>query len=193
MARKPYASRKKTITWNAVRGHLAGWDEPALLALLKDIYALSESNRHFLLARCGAEESVGASVENYRQEIIEQFFPEDGEDGLSLTVAKKAIRDYRMATGNLAGTAELLLTYVECGVKYTYMYGDIDQQFYSSIESVLGDLAEMLCDDVPECYSRFRARLVCLPKKTSGIGWGFHEFMRDTVAELESELGDKDG
>ena len=34
-------------------------------------------------------------------------------------MARKAIRDYRRATRNLTGTAELLMTYVETGAEFT--------------------------------------------------------------------------
>ena len=39
-----------------------------------------------------------------------QFFPARGIGKLKLGEARKAIRDYRKATGDLSGTAELLMT-----------------------------------------------------------------------------------
>jgi hypothetical protein len=41
----------------------------------------------------------------------------------------RAIRDYRKATGNLHGTVELLMTYVENGAEFTSDYGDMDEGF----------------------------------------------------------------
>ena len=70
-----------------------------------------------------------------------QFFPARGIGKLKLGEARKAIRDYRKATGDLSGTAELLMTYVENGTRFTREFGDIDERFYSSVESALDELA----------------------------------------------------
>lgn len=62
-------------------------------------------------------------LETYRSKIVEQFFPKRGVGKLKLGEARKAIRDYRKATGNIPGTAELLMTYVENGAEFTHQYG----------------------------------------------------------------------
>ncbi|MEO7318241.1 MAG: hypothetical protein ABIZ56_04550 [Chthoniobacteraceae bacterium] len=139
---KPTA--RKPAGWTAIRQHLATWEKPALLALVKDLYDAGAENRDFLLARCQAEEGGGAALESYRKKIVEQFYPSRGEGKLKLGEARKAIRDYRKATGNLPGTAELLMTYVEKGAEFTNEYGDMDERFYSSIESALDELAALL-------------------------------------------------
>jgi hypothetical protein len=102
-------------SWSAQRRHLATWDKPALLALVKDLYEAAANNRDFIQARCQAGESGGEILEKYRGKIVEQFYPARGEAKLKLGEARKAIRDYRKATGNLSGTAELLMTFVEQG------------------------------------------------------------------------------
>ena len=108
---------RKPGGWSAVRRHLATWDKPALLALVKDLYEAAAENRDFIQARCQAGESGGEVLEKYRGKIVEQFFPARGFGKLKLGEARKAIRDYRKATGNLPGTAELLMTYVENGAR----------------------------------------------------------------------------
>jgi hypothetical protein len=108
---------------------------------------------------------------------------------LKLGEARKAIRDFRKATGNLPGTVELLMTYVENGVKFTHEFGDIDERFYNSVESVLEELAVLLRGEAQGMYSQFRHRLVRVVQMTDGIGWGFHDFVGDVVGQLEEELG----
>ena len=75
---------------------------------------------------------------------MEQFFPARGFGKLKLGEARKSIRDYRKATGNLPGTAELLMTDVENGTRFTREYGDIDERFYGSLKSALQKLATLL-------------------------------------------------
>jgi len=175
--------------WSTVRQQLASWDKPALLALVKDLYEAAAENRDFIHARCQAGECGGEALEKYRGKIVEQFFPARGDGKLKLEEARKAIRDYRKATGNLPGTAELLMTYVENGTRFTHEYGDIDERFYDSVESALDELAALLRGEARGMYPQFRDRLAGLEQMADGIGWGFHDFVEDVVGQLEEELG----
>jgi len=74
-------------------------------------------------------------LEKYRGKIVEQFCPARGEAKLKLGEARKAIKEYWKATGDVSGKAELLMTYVEQGAEFTCDYGDIDERFYNSLES----------------------------------------------------------
>lgn len=179
---------KKPGGWSAARQHLATWNKSALLALVKDLYDAQAENRDFIHARCQAEGDGGEVMEKYRQKVVEQFFPARGFGKLKLGEARKAIRDYRKATGNLNGTAELLMTYVENGVQFTDQYGDIDERFYSSIESALDELAALLRGEARELYPQFRNRLAGVEQMANGIGWGFHDFIADVVGRLEEEF-----
>jgi hypothetical protein len=180
----------KPAAWSAARKHLATLDASALLSLVKDLYDAAPGNRDFIHARCQAEDGGGEVLESYRSKIVEQFFPKRGFGKLKLAEARKAIRDFRKATGNIPGTAELLMAYVENGVNFTREYGDIDERFYDSVESALDELAKLLRADARDLYPQFRDRLADIEEKTDGIGWGFHDFIAEVVGELEDELGE---
>jgi hypothetical protein len=182
---------KKPSAWTAVRQQLVTWEKPALLALVKDLYEAAADNRDFIQARSQAGESGGEALEKYRGKIVEQFFPARGFGKLKLGEARKAIRDYRKATGNLLGTAELLMTYVENGTRFTHEYGDIDERFYCSVASALDELAALLRGAARGMYARFRDRLARVEQMTDGIGWGFHDFVAEVVGQLEEELGNR--
>lgn len=183
---------KKSGGWTAVRQPLATWDKPALLALMKDLYDAAAANRDFIHARCQAEAGGGEVLEKYRQKIIRQFFSKSsiGIGPLKLGEARKAIRDYRKATGNIPGTAELLMTYVESGVEFTKQYGDIDERFYSSVESALKELAVLLRGAARELYPQFSVRLANVEQMSDGVGWGFHDFIVDVVGQLADEFAE---
>jgi len=181
-------SEKKSTGWSNVRRQLEDWSKPALIALLKDLYDASPDNRDFLQARVQAEESDGTALENYRHKIVEQFFPPHGNGKLKLAEARKAIRAYRKATGNLAGTIDLMLTYVENGTAFTREFGDINGSFYNSLESVLNEMAQLLLREGSGLYSRFRERVRRLSIHAPHIGWGYGDALRDQVYHLESEL-----
>jgi hypothetical protein len=176
MERKP--------TWSAVKSQIKNWDQKALLALIKDLHDANKANRDFLYTRCLPEESGGTMLENYRKKIVDQFFPARGEAKLKLGEARKAIRDYGKASKNIEGVAELLMTYVESGAEFTYHYGDIDEDFYNSIESALEELATLLRGSAQHLYPKLSGRLDQVEHYASPVGWGFC----DTVSEIVEEL-----
>lgn len=191
MSKETTKRTRKPGDWSALRRRLDTWDKPALLALVKDLYETAAGNRDFIQARCQAGETGGEILEKYRSKIVEQFYPARGEAKLRLSEARKAIRDYRKATGNLPGTAELLMTYVEQGAEFTHDYGDIDERFYNSVESALDELAALLHGEARGVYPQFSQRLARVERITGDIGWGFHEYIGDVVWRLEEELGDQ--
>ena len=185
----PPKPAKKKGDWATARQHLLTLEKPALLALLKDLYDASAPNRDFIRARCRAEDAGGEVLEKYRKRIVDQFFPLRGYGNPKLSEARKAIRDYRKATGNIPGTAELLMTYVENATEFTRNYGDINLPFYNSVCSVLGELDALIRDDPKEMYPKFEQRLIQVDSMASDIGWGFGDYVAEVVGALEDEFG----
>ena len=172
---------KKPGGWSAARQHLTTWNKPALLALVKDLYEAAAVNRDFIQARCQADENGGEALEKYRRKIVEQFFPACGFGKLKLSEARKAIRDYRKATGNVAGTAELLMTYVENGAQFTREYGDIDERFYDNLVSLFSKAAKLLKTMDAQTKEITLPRLISVVEKAVGIGWGYHDGITDAL------------
>lgn len=191
MPDETHKAARKSSGWSAARQHLTTWEKPALLALVKDLYESAAGNRDFIQARCNAEATRGETLEKYRRRVVEPFFPARGEPKLKLGDARKAIRDYRKATGNMPGTVELLMTYVESGTRFTRQYGDIHEGFYSSVESALNELAALLRGEAREIYSQFSDRLAKVDRMASGIGWGFGDYVGDIVAGLKGDFGEQ--
>ena len=181
-------SQKKSGSWRDVRQQLNNWTKPALIELVKDLYEASLDNRDFLHARFQAEANTGTALEKYRRKIVEQFFPTRGFGKLKLAEARKAIRDYRKATGNLIGTIDLMLTYVESGTEFTHEFGDINESFYNSLESVLNEMAQLILGEGSEHYPHFRDRIQRLGTHADQIGWGYGDALRDQIQLLENEL-----
>lgn len=179
---------KNPGSWSSVRQYLVSLDKRALLALVKNLYESDGTNRDFIHARSRSETHDAEILEKYRSKIVKQFFPARGDGKLDLREARKAVRDYRMATGDFSGTAELLMTYVENGTKFTHKFGDMDEQFYDSIESALKELTVLLRGKARAIYPQFRDRLAKIERMADGIGWGFHDFVADIIGQLEEEF-----
>jgi hypothetical protein len=181
-------TEKATSNWSAIRKHINGWAKPELMALVKDLYEASPGNRDFLHARFPAEHDSAAALETYRRKIIDQFFPQRGFGKLKLSEARKAIRDYRKASGDIPGTIDLMLTYLENGTDFAREFGGMDDRFVDSLVSVLKEMTDLLWHEDGDIYPRFRERLSSLEKRANEIGWGWGDCVSEKVGFLESEL-----
>ena len=98
-------------SWENVEAELARFDRAALLALLQDLYAAAAGNRAFLHARFG----LGLDLLQPYKKILDRWLWPDvfrGEEA-SVSKAKRAISDYRKASGDAEGVAELMVYYCE--------------------------------------------------------------------------------
>jgi hypothetical protein len=181
-------TKKNYRGWNHIRKSIEGWDRSAFIGLVKDLYEASPENRDFLNARFKTD-GESTALETYREKIIEQFFPDQGFGKLKLAEARKAIRDFKRVSGNVAGVIDLMLTYVENGTKFTREFGDINHAYYNSLESVMNDKIKLLCKEGRNLYPRFRERILHLRTHAGHIGWGYGDYLEDQVGYLEGELG----
>ncbi len=102
---------KANPTWEEVKAELASFDRAALLAVLRDLYRAAEGNRAFLHARFALGQDP---LQSYKKIIDRWLWPDvfRGEE-TSVSRAKRAISDYREASGDPEGLAELMVYYCE--------------------------------------------------------------------------------
>lgn len=81
-----------------------------------------------------------------------------------------------------------MLTYVETGTQFTRDYGDINEAYYNSLESVLREMTKLLLNEQPALYPQFRERVQQLDVHADHIGWGYGDALRDHVRLLEAKL-----
>jgi hypothetical protein len=168
-------SDKPKPQWSRIRKQLLLLDHNELIAQIKDLFTLSGENRRFLESRFALKsEQVEAILADYKQEIEYCFFGKrDIPDELPrLRDARSLIREYRKATKDTLGTLDLMLHYVETGTELTNTYGDIDEPFYNSLESMLNEFCEGIfkSSDPKQAYDQFYNRVVYLRNAASGIG-----------------------
>src|ERR1700688_3400010 len=108
-------------TWTHVKAKLADVDRPGLLALVQDLYAASKENQLFLHTRFGLGEDV---LLPYKQTLERWLSPDIYRNqDTSIVKAKQAIADYKKATGDPAGLAELMVYFCECVTQFCGLYG----------------------------------------------------------------------
>ena len=135
-----------------------------------------------------------ALLEKCRQRIEENFFAEDewGTPQLpNMLVAARPIANYRQTTGDVLGTLELMLTFVETGTRFTNQYGDIDEPFYEGLELMLADFRDLLLAN-PNLYAEtdLAQRLISLGRKAGSLGWGYGDTVTEVIGEIQQHFGD---
>lgn len=166
------------------------------MAQIKDLYAISDENRRFLESRFAqGQDQIQAVLADYNQEIIYCFFGEReiSEDLPRLRPARRLIRNYQKATKDSSGALDLMLHYVETGTEFTNTYGDINEPFYNSLESVLVDFCKGIfkSPDPGKAYVQFNKRLVALKRAAYGIGWGYGDAVQEVIDDLESRFEER--
>lgn len=185
-------AKEDSANWPDLKKILDETDKRELITLIRDLYKRSADDRRFITARymdAMSGDLKRQMLEKYRKIIVNEFFPERGEEKLRYSVAKKAISDYSKASRDPKGTLDLMFTYVENGIKYTNTYGDIDKQFYLNIYGMLSKICDFLWEK-KELYPLFRKRVFKICRDSRNIGWGFREMVSDTVINLKANIED---
>jgi hypothetical protein len=168
---------EKTPTWSHVKGKLAALDKDDLLKLIRDLYRLNADNKIYLLTNLEMRVS-SALVERYRRAIRREFNPDRGFPRLDIGNARKQLDDFKKACADLRSVVDLVVYYIEQGVACTKQYGDIDERFYDSLESAFSEAIGMLRESGnPALIDEFHPRLEDIVYETSGMGWGFHDYL----------------
>ena len=174
MARRKQHDR----SWRDVRAILSKAGHKDLLSLVGDLYALRKENQDFLHARFLKDASTLAP---YKETIERYISPaEPWKNPVKISLARKAISDYRKAVGDPHGLSELMLFYVECGVNFTLEFGDIDEPFYNSVVRVFSDGMRMLNQCDRDVIDKLLPRFADAVHSTAEMGWGFYDSLRDT-------------
>ena len=177
MARK----KKKTPSWIEVKRNIKSFNNTQLLELIGDLYRLSENNKEFIHARFSLSEDPLESYKRIIQDAIHPYL-EDNET-LDIGCAEDAIERYSKAIDDVKGETELMLFFVECGNNFTLSYGDIDDEFYDSLLLMYEKAIQNVTELPAEEQKVFKERLHEIMDSATGIGWGYHDGLRELYYE----------
>jgi hypothetical protein len=170
----------KQITLRELKRYLNDRSQTELINDIAELFNRLDAVKDFYSFRLvgGYDEQL---VETHKQRIKNEFFPTRGFGSAKLSVARKAITDYKKVASSAEGVVELMVFYVEMGVRFTNEYGDIDEAFYNSMESMYEQAAKLIVKH--EMQDKFESRCRKIVSDTSGIGWGFHDELSELYAE----------
>jgi hypothetical protein len=177
-------------SWSDIKKHLTRFDQPALIGLMQDLFKLSASNREFLAARFLAADDEDAIRARYRERIAKYIYPNRTVPQMpKFKEARAVISEYRKARGDVAGMVDLMLTYLEYGTAFTNDYGDMEEPFYNSLGSILGEVVKALRTvEGAAVYGEFKDRLDKLSRDSRDIGYGYGDDVSYEIDQLAAEM-----
>jgi hypothetical protein len=159
------------LTKRALRQHLAGRSADELTDDILALFDRFDAVKDYYQAQLSDDdEEVRAK---YKAIVEREFTPARGLPQMRLSVARKAIADYQKVSGSLAGRIDLMLAYVEAGVSCTNTYGDLHEQFYSSMESMYKSAVDLIAEH--KLHATYERRCWQIVHNTRNTGWGFHD------------------
>ena len=156
-----------------------------LIDLLADLYKKNKSVKELLDFYISPDEEELSA--KYHDKVFEAFFPKRGF-GYNLKIAKQAINDFKKLGPSSEALADLMLFYVETGVKYTNDFGDINENFYSSLEKTY--LQALILIKKENLLDKFANYSREIESEAEGIGWGFSDTMADIYCDFYDDLYD---
>ena len=168
------------VNVRSLKQYLKQRSKDELIGEIADLFAKFEPVREYYQVKLNRDDDQYLR-EKYREIIKHEFFPDRGFGKLRLSVAKKAISDYKKVSESKEGLADLMLYYVEMGVAFTEAYGDIDEPFYNSVEGMYERVVEFVFQH--GLQDQFQARCRQIVDETRGMGWGFHDGLSQTYGQ----------
>jgi len=162
-----------------LKSELNKQDKKALIKHISELYKKYKPIKEYFDFYINPNEKE--LLKKYKEKVREGFYPKHGFD-LKLSKARKAINEFKKFEHSKESTADLLLYYVECGVELTNDYGDIDEQFYTSIENTYVSALELM--EKEAILDKFKDIAEKIVNDTSDIGWGFHDYLGDVYYEF---------
>ncbi len=150
-------------------------EKPQLIALLGELYKKQKAVKEYLDFYFEPNEAALLAV--HRERVLRAFYPKRGYD-YNLRQGKAAVSEFRKLGVSAQPLADLMLYYVECGIRYTNDYGDINESFYYSLEGMYEQALGLMRE--AKLLPGFAERNSRVVTDTRNIGWGFH----DTLADL---------
>ena len=170
-----------------IKKELRKFDKSKLIELIADLYKKNKSVKEYFDFFVNPDEKE--LFKKYQDKVFEAFYPKRGFD-FKLKDGKQAIADFKKFEPSTELLADLMLFYVECGVKFTNDFGDIDENFYLSIEKVY--LQSLTLMHKEELLDKFKIRASKIVDDTNDIGWGFHDYLVQVHSDFYSYDTDED-
>lgn len=169
-----------TITSTELKQHLKKFGSANLLKDILELFQKYAEVKEYYQIKLSSSGNLEL-CEKYKMKIKNEFFPARGLGKMRLSVARKAVVDFKKMSTDVHCIADVMVYYVEMGVNFTKEYGDINEPFYNSMENMYEDAAKFVTKNkiAINYMNRFRKMV----EDTLDMGWGFNETLENIFEE----------
>ncbi len=168
------------ISIKEIRSHLNQKSSDALVEEIITLIKTFPQIREFYQAQLVPGDN-SEILSKYKGIIENEFFPARGFGKLRLANIRKALSDYKKLSSSADERVELLLCFVSQGARFIDVYGDIQENFYSSMESAYEEACELIAST--GLKKEWRNQFEYLVKATKNSGYGFGDSIHDIFYE----------
>jgi hypothetical protein len=181
MADKP---KKAAPSWSDVKIRLAEFDRAGLLGLLQDLYAASKDNQAFLHTRFGLGDEI---LTPYKTTIDRWLWPDVyRSQDVSVSKAKKAIGDYKKASGRPEGLAELMVFFCERAAGFARDLGYEDEAYMDALVRMFRQALKQVAVLPEEQRVAMLDRLDRVSVVSNALGYGVADDMEALLSTIGS-------
>ena len=174
----------------SVKSLIKNLEPDELREVIQELCKLNPKNRHFvqLYIQGSGEVNLDEVTEEARKKVYNHLYGRSMFPKIDLGNARKAVNEYAKVLKEYPErVADLKLYYVEVGTEITSEFGDMDEKFYSSMESMFKNVCKIIRTH-PHFYERLRDRIPRLKSASSHIGYGYGDVINDMAYELEGDV-----
>ena len=158
-----------------LKKHLIKLTKEQIIDVVLELYEARKEAKEYLEFYINPNDD--AKLEEYKKIIYNEFYPNRGEPKCRFSVCRKAISDFRKLKPSPSCIADLMLFYIETGVNLTAEYGDMWEQYYTTLENNFDKAMEFIHRN--GYLEELRPRIEKMLKISEECGWGFPDTLYD--------------
>ena len=165
---------------------LRSMSKEQIIEMVIEMYDARKEAKDYLEYYASPDEN--SKLEEYKDIIREEFYPEGRrEPKTRFSVCRKAVADFKKLKPSADALAELMLSYMEYAIEFTYDYGDMWEQYYDSVEGNFDKTVQFIAKN--GLWEKYDKRLQQCVKWSSVCGYGFADGIDDIYEEARARYG----
>jgi hypothetical protein len=181
--------KRKAASWAACKRVVAGWPKPGVVALVQELYKLSDDNRRFLHTRL-LEQLGEYNLEEARRKIEKLVSPSVVyNNAFRHSEIKRVVDQYEKASGDPAGVAGLVVADIESSCETFAVVGDVEEivdHVYASMNRLHKTLEKL---DAAEARPVVGELALVASHWSGRFGYGLSDELEGLAAEWLRRIG----
>lgn len=163
-----------------LKRHLLSLTKEQIADIVLELYDARKEAKDYLEFYLAPD--CNAELEKSKKAIRNEFFPTRGfSEKPSFTKCRKVISDFQKLKPEPTFVADLMLFHIEQGCEYTLEFGDMWEQFYTTLERNFDKAIRFIF--LNGLLASYYERIEKLIDNVSDCGWGFYDTLQDIYSE----------